>query len=117
MRHALGASLAAGAEAYRRFGSGAYAETAAIVAVQRILESFRPHTKNVTNCVDIVELDWQDIKGKEVLELLAKGGPIGCFRLAARYAPDAYDAVDTALSEELGEIPSAPVSCAAVLAQ
>ena len=36
-----GATLAAGAQAYRLFGPGPQAETRAIIAAQRLVESFR----------------------------------------------------------------------------
>ena len=37
--------------------------------------------------------------------------------MAARYAPEAFSEINTALSEEHIEAPSPPVSCAAMLAQ
>jgi len=46
-----------------------------------------------------------------------KGGPIGCFRLAANYAPLAYGAIDAALSANPIDPPAPPVSCAAMVAQ
>jgi hypothetical protein len=109
-----GASLGAGAEAYRRFGSGPQAETMAIMAAQRIVESFQARTQAI-NCADVTEVDWQDNTG--LLKFFVKGGPIGCFRLAAGYAPEAFRAIETALAEDPGEVPTSPVSCAALLAQ
>ena len=41
-----GAALAAGAQAYRLYGPGPQAETAAIIAPQRLMEVFQTHTKN-----------------------------------------------------------------------
>jgi hypothetical protein len=111
-----GAALAAGAEAYQRYGRGPQAETAAITASQKLLESFRTRTGDKIDCIDIVELDWREPKGG-ILKFLAKGGPIGCFHMAARYAPEAFSAVDSALSEEPVDVPAPPVSCAAVLAR
>jgi hypothetical protein len=52
-----------------------------------------------------------------IMYFLIKGGTIGCFRMAARYAPVALREINAALSEELLEAPSPPVSCAAMLAQ
>ena len=51
-----GATLAAGAEAYRRFGPGPKAEAGAIVAAQRLVESFRARNNHI-NCLEITELD------------------------------------------------------------
>jgi hypothetical protein len=48
---------------------------------------------------------------------LIKGGSIGCFRMAARYAPIALNEINTALSEGDVEAPGHPVGCAAMLAQ
>jgi hypothetical protein len=52
-----------------------------------------------------------------ILKFLIRGGPIDCFRMAARYTPDAYSEINTALSEKHIKAPSPPVSCAAMLAQ
>jgi Putative redox-active protein (C_GCAxxG_C_C) len=46
-----------------------------------------------------------------------KGGPIGCFRLAANYAPLAFDEIDAALSDKPIETLNPPISCAAMLAR
>ncbi len=114
-----GGALAAGAQAYRLYGSGPQAETAAIIASQRAMESFCDCTKNEINCLEITEINLQ---GKNnMLQILKffvkKGGPIACASLAVRYAPAAFSAVNTTLSEINVEAPSPPVSCAAMLAQ
>jgi hypothetical protein len=111
-----GATLAAGAEAYRLHGPGPQAETAAIIAAQRIVESFRAQNKHI-NCLEITDIDKSSSTWQMIVFFLLKGGTIGCFRMATKYAPVAYNAINTALSEELIEIPSPPVSCAAMLAQ
>lgn len=116
-----GASLAAGAEVYRRYGSGAQAEATAIMVSERLMETFRGRTKNEMNCTEITEVNLQEVKGfMPVLKRILKGGKIGpgaCFRLAAGYAQDAINAIDAALYEEPVETTSQPVSCAAVLAK
>ncbi|MFC2064982.1 hypothetical protein ACFLXB_07785 [Chloroflexota bacterium] len=112
-----GAALAAGAQAYRLFGSGAHAETAAIIASQRALEAFRTRSKNEINCLEITELNFQgNNQILPILKFIAKGGPVGCFRMAARYAPIAYSEIDSALSNVHDEIPSPPISCTTMLA-
>jgi len=110
-----GAALAAGAQSYRVYGAGPQAEAEAVVATQRLVKSFHGHTKNEINCLEITDLDMQ--KGSGVLKFILKGGPIGCFRMAARYAQEAYSEIYSAFSEENIEAPSPPVSCAAMLAQ
>ena len=52
-----------------------------------------------------------------IMFFLIKGGAIGCFRMAAKYAPAAFREINAALSEKHIEAPSPPVSCAALLAQ
>ena len=116
-----GASLAAGAEAYRRFGPGPQAEASAIIATEGLVETFRGRTQNEINCTEITEINFQEITGiLPILNYFVKGGKIGpgaCFRLAAGYAPEAFSTIDAALSEEPVEAPSPPLSCAALLAR
>jgi len=113
-----GAALAAGAQAYRVYGSDSQAEAAAIIASQKAVESFRTRSKNEINCLEITELSFQgDNQVLPILKFVLKGGPIGCFGMAARYAPLAYHAIDAALSEETFAVPSPPVSCTTMLAK
>jgi hypothetical protein len=113
-----GAALAAGAQTYRRLGPGPQAEAEAIMAAQKLVASFRPHAKNEINCLEITHLNMQ---GKTellpILKFFIKGGPIGCFHMATKYAPVVFNEINTALAEEPLEMPSPPVSCAAMLAQ
>ncbi len=51
-----GATLAAGAQAYRLFGPGPQAEAMAIIAAQRLVESFRALNNNI-NCLEITDID------------------------------------------------------------
>jgi Putative redox-active protein (C_GCAxxG_C_C) len=111
-----GAALAAGAQAYRLWGSGPQAEMGAVLATQKAVEAFRAHTGEI-NCAEIIGLNWKTPSKGRILKFFLKGGPLGCFRLAANYAPIAYDEIDTALSDNPIEPPNPPVSCAAVLAQ
>jgi hypothetical protein len=117
-----GAALAAGAQAYQLFGAGPAAETGAVIASQRALETFHARTGKI-NCAEIIGLNWKAPSKGSVLKFLLKGGPIGCFRLAANYAPIAFDEIEAALSEKPIEPPapsadfSPPNSCAAVLAR
>jgi hypothetical protein len=117
-----GASLAAGAEAYRRFGSGSQAESTAILVSGKLVETFRGRTKNEINCPEITEIEsFLELKGfVPIIKYFVKGGKVGpgaCFRLAAGYAKDAFYLIDSALPEGPVEALSQPVSCAAVLAE
>ena len=115
-----GASLAAGAQAYRLYGSGPLAEMQAILASKRLMESFRLHNKAI-DCFEITGLDWKP-KNKnrlmaQVIKFFVKGGPIGCFTMTARYAPLAVSEMNAAFKNDQLELPPSPVSCAALLAQ
>ena len=111
-----GAALAAGAEAYQLDGLGPQAETKAILAAGRLAEAFRVKNKSI-NCVDITHLDKSSSVKDMVMYFLLKGGVAGCFRMAGRYAPVAYDEINATFLENDVDVPSAPVSCAGMLAQ
>jgi hypothetical protein len=112
-----GAALAAGAQAFRLLGPGSQAETESIVVAQRLVKSFQIHTKNEINCLEITNLNLHGkIEPLPVLKFIITGGPIGCFRMAADYAPDVYRDINRVLSEKHCETPSGLVSCAAMLA-
>ncbi|MFZ2423988.1 MAG: C-GCAxxG-C-C family (seleno)protein [Anaerolineae bacterium] len=111
-----GGALAAGAQAYRHHGAGARAEVKALLASQKLVETFRARAKEI-NCAEITELEWKRPSGGQVVKFLARGGPIGCFRLAADYAQIAFDTINNALDEQQLSTPAQPVSCTALLAQ
>jgi hypothetical protein len=111
-----GAALAAGAQAYRLLGAGPQAETRAIIAAQRVVESFRARNKEV-NCLEITEIDLKSTTWQMITRFLIKGRAIHCFSMAAGYAPVAFSEINAALSEKDTEVPPAPVSCSAMLAQ
>lgn len=113
-----GAALAAGAQAYRLHGPGAKAESEAVLASQNLVKTFRAQAKNEINCTEISHLNLQDdVEIKAILKFFLKGGPIGCFRMAARYAKAAYTEIETSLPVENIEAPASPVSCASLLAE
>jgi hypothetical protein len=113
-----GAALAAGVQAYQRYGSGPKAEAEAIAVTQKLVATFQARTKNEINCLEISDLDMQgDFDAGKVLKFFLKGGPIGCFHMSARYAREAYDDIYTALSTERVTAPAPPVSCATMFAR
>lgn len=114
-----GATLAAGAYAYRLYGPDAPVETAAIMASQKITEAFRARNKNEINCLEITDLNWQE-KGQtlKILKFFFKGGPIACVNMAVKYSREALKEIEAFFSEiQPGPADTAPVSCASVLAQ
>ncbi len=111
-----GGALAAGAQAYRCYGAGARAQVAALRAAQRLVSAFQARARDI-NCTEITELEWKKVSGRQVVRFFARGGPIGCFRLAADYAQIAFDTINSALDDEQADVPARPVSCTALLAQ
>jgi hypothetical protein len=115
-----GAALAAGAQAYRLLGPGPQAQTEAIIASQKLVESFCTRNKEI-NCAEITAMNWKAPSQRQlvtqVLKFFIKGGPIGCFSMAARYAPVAFSDIKSTISEKPVEALPHPVSCAAMLAQ
>ena len=111
-----GSALAAGAEAYRRFGAGPEAEARAVVASRRLVDAFRAQNHHI-DCFDITDIDNHSSALKMVAVFMIKGQTIGCFRMAARYAPVAFREIDAAMSEPTVDTPPAPASCAAMLAR
>ena len=113
-----GAILAAGAQAYRLYGPGPQAEAEAIMAAQRIVESFRAHAKNEINCLEITDMNFKGkIQPLKLLKFFIKGGPVGCVNMSVKYSREAFGEINSALSETHTQALSAPVSCAAMLAQ
>jgi hypothetical protein len=111
-----GAALAAGTEAYRLFGPGPEAETKSLIAAQKLMELFRAQNEHM-NCLEITDIDKTASTLKMVTFFLLKGGTIGCFRMAAKYAPEAYKEIESTLAEEEVDVPKQPVSCASLLAK
>ena len=111
-----GAALAAGARAHQLFGSGPQAETAAVIAAQRLAESFRASYKSI-NCFEVIDLDWKNAQAKQVLKFLLKGGPIRCFSSTAGFARAAFGEINATFAGHPLETPAPPVSCAALLAR
>ncbi len=111
-----GSTLAAGAQAYRLLGPGPRAETGAIIAAQRLVESFRALNKNI-DCIELTGIDKSSSSMQMFTYFLIKGGTISCMRMAVRYAPAAFSEINSALSGGNIEAPSAPASCSAMLAQ
>lgn len=114
-----GAALAAGAQAYRLFGSNPQAEAIAVVASQRIVESFRDCNKEI-NCRELTHIDLKNAQAQALrtfIKMFVGGKAIRCFSMSARCAQVSFREINTTLSEKPIEVPSAPVSCSAILAQ
>jgi hypothetical protein len=114
-----GAALAAGAQSYRILGSGPQAEAAAVMASQRIIESFWERNKEI-NCLELTGMDLKNAQKQALrtfLKMFVEGKAIGCFSMAASSAHIAFKEINAMLSAQPVAAPAAPVSCAAMLAQ
>ena len=112
-----GATLAAGARAYRTLGKGPQAEAGAILAAQGIVKSFHAQNKSV-NCREITGFDMALATPWRVARFLITSAPTGsCFGMAARYAKTAFNEINAAISAKYVESLPAPTSCSAMLAQ
>ncbi len=111
-----GAVLAAGAHAYELFGPGPEAETRAVLAAQRLVETFQECTGEI-NCFEITDIDNTSSALKMFYVFLIKGKTLGCLRLTGEYAPKAFKVINEVFAEEQINTPKTPVSCAAELAK
>ena len=111
-----GAALAAGARAYQLWGAGPDAEARAIAATQKTVDTFRTQNDAV-NCIDITHLDTSSSTWQMITYFLLKGGSIGCFRMAGKYAPQVFRDINEVYSDSGADATPAPVSCSSLLAQ
>jgi hypothetical protein len=104
-----GASMALGAEAFRRMENPGEATGLAILATQHIMKSFVERTDSI-ECEDITQLDFTD--KKSLIKFMLSGKFVYCFKLAGRWAPEALDAADEGLALNGAELPQQTMSCA-----
>jgi hypothetical protein len=109
-----GATLAVGAESFRRHDNQEKAIGAAIMATQHLVESFSKTAKSV-NCRDITGCDFTSKFGLAKAFLL--GRFIRCFRLADKWAPEAIKSATAGLSRAQTALPKMPISCASEVAK
>jgi hypothetical protein len=110
-----GVSLGAGARVYQKIGDGAEAESRTLHASQKLVSVFRSISGEV-NCHEITSLDKDSTNMDMVKYFLLKGGSIGCFRMASKYAPMAYDVIEESLKADV-QASQNPISCTALLAK
>ena len=67
------------------------------------------------DCFDLTDTDFSSTA--QMWKYLLSGKFIGCFRMAARYAPVAFAEIHAALGNEHADAPAAPVSCSALVAR
>ena len=109
-----GASLAVGAEAFRRNKNLDQAISTAIIATQHVMNSFMERTQT-SNCKEIIGYDLNSFFGmaKFMLKVTLQGmNNSHCFNLAEQWAPEAIQAAIEGLSDEHAQSIQKPVSCA-----
>ena len=104
-----GASMAVGAEAYRRNNNPGQATGLTILATQHIMESFVNRTSSI-ECEDITECDFTD--KKSFRKYMLRGKFVNCFKLAGKWAPEALNAAMEGLTHKGTESPQQSLSCA-----
>lgn len=104
-----GASMAVGAESFRRSDNPDQAIGIAIKATQHIMESFVNRAKSI-ECQDITETDFSN--KWSFTKYFFSGKFLSCFILAEKWAPEAIKAATEGLSPEQSVLPQQPVSCA-----
>jgi hypothetical protein len=114
-----GATLAVGAESFRRYKNRDQAIAAAITATQHIVESFSNRAKSL-NCRDIIDCDISD--NFDIMKFMLKSLPGGftnmvCMNLAEKWAPEAVQSAKEGLSDKQTDLPQLPVSCASEVAK
>jgi len=109
-----GATLAVGAEAFRRHEDEEKAIAAAVRATQYVTDSFINRT-NTVNCREIIGLDISKVSGlvKFIIRTSLQGidnNP--CYDLAEKWAPEAMASAVKGLNDKPMEIDQNAVSCA-----
>lgn len=108
-----GATMAAGAESYRRHKNTNHAIAGAITASQNIMQSFSERTKCI-NCREITNTEWSN-KGS-IFKYMVTGKMFKCLNIAKKWAPEAQQSSEEGLNNSTKELPDHAVSCASEVA-
>ena len=109
-----GASLAVGAESFRRCDDRDQAIAMTIRATQHLMESFSKRAESV-NCRDITSCDFTSKLG--IGKYIFSGKFISCITLAEQWAPEAIQSAKEGLSHDQSAFPQLPISCASEVAR
>lgn len=104
-----GASMAIGAEAYRRYKNQGQAIAVAIEATKVLLESFLTKTKSI-KCEEITSVDFK--KKWSIAKYLFSGKMYTCYTLASRWAPLALKVAEEQLAKGPVKADIEAISCA-----
>ncbi len=114
-----GSTLAAGAEAFRRFNDPDQAAPAALIAAQHLVQSLTDRAKSV-NCRDIIGCD--TASSFDIMKFMVKSLPGGftnmvCMNLAEKWAPEAIQSAKEGLSSKQPAISRTQACCACEVAR
>lgn len=109
-----GASLAVGAESYRRCENLDQAIALSISATQHVMKSFIGRTKTA-DCGDITNTDFSS--KVSMAKYLFSGKFYSCFKLAEKWAPEAINSAREGLNIDYAQLPKNTLSCAAEVAR
>jgi hypothetical protein len=104
-----GASLALGAETFRRYKDINKATVVAIQATQHVIKSFEKQTKCI-ECEDFTKTDFKNKWG--IAKFLFSGKFLSCFKLAEKWAPEAIKAAHEGLELDQTQSTQKAISCA-----
>lgn len=104
-----GASMAVGAESFRRYKHPGQAIGVAILVTQHIMKSFVSRTANI-ECEEITNCDFQS--GRNFAKFMLSGRFMYCFKLAGKWAPEALQVAKEGLSRNHTDLPEHSMSCA-----
>lgn len=104
-----GSALAMGTESFRRRNDQGEAIALALYASKQMVESFLIRS-DTTECEEITGTDFN--KKWEMAKYMLTGKPIGCFNLAANWAPEAIKTARKALDMNSTKLPKQAISCA-----
>jgi len=109
-----GASLAVGAESFRRFKDINQAISVAITATQHLMKSFAERS-NTIDCLDITRCNF--MSKWSMAKYFFSGRFLACFTLAEKWAPEAIQAAIEGLDQEQMDEPQLCTSCACEVAK
>lgn len=104
-----GASMAVGAESFRRNEKPGQANGITILATQHIMKSFVGRTKSI-ECEEITDCDFTN--KKSFAKFMLKGKFVNCLRLTGKWAPEALQAANEGLAADQTDLPQHSMSCA-----
>jgi len=107
-----GASMAVGAESFRRHKDEGKATAVSIRATQHLMKSF----KNRTKCIECEDFTKTDFKNKwSFARYMFSGKFLSCLQLAEKWAPEAIQAANEGLELDTEDWTQQPMSCASEL--